>query len=123
MWHYSFDPLVLCVNKKLFDSIAPADQKAIRAAAKEAVAYERAVSAEEEARLPEVLKKKGMQVNTLTPAQVAAFRDRVKSVYATMEPTIGADNMKLMLAEVAKAEKALSGGKAGGKKAAPKKKK
>ncbi|GAB4241758.1 MAG: TRAP transporter substrate-binding protein [Deltaproteobacteria bacterium] len=123
MWHYSFDPLILCVNKKLFDSLSPADQKAIRAAAKEAVAYERAVSAEEEKRLPEELKRKGMQVNTLTPAQIAAFKDRVKPVYATMEPTIGAQNVKLMLAEVAKAEKALAGAKGAGKKAAPKKKK
>lgn len=123
MWHYSFDPLVLCINKKLFDSLSPDDQKAIRASAREAVAYERAVSAEEEKTLPEVLKKKGMQVNTLTPAQIAVFKDRVKPVYAMIEGTVGADNMKLMLAEVAKAEKALSGAKDGGKKAAPKKKK
>jgi len=122
MWHYSFDPLILCVNKKLFDSLSPADRKAIRAAAKDAVAYERAVSAEEEKRLPAVLEKKGMQVNTLTPAQIAVFRDRVKPVYAMVGEYVGADNMKLMLAEVAKAGKALSGA-TGGKKAAPKRKK
>jgi TRAP-type transport system periplasmic protein len=121
MWHYSFDPLILCVNKKAFDALSPADQKAIRAAAKEAVAYERVVSAEEEKRLPEELKKKGMQVNTLTLEQIAAFRDRVKPVYSMVEGTIGADNMKLMVAEVAKAEYALTGPK-GGKKPAPKKK-
>jgi len=123
MWHYSFDPLVLCINKKLFDSLSPADQKAIRAAAKDAVAYERAVSAEEEKSLPEVLQKKGMQVNALTPAQIAVFKERVRPVYAMVEGTVGADNMKLMLAEVAKAEKALAGPKGGGTKAAPKKKK
>ncbi len=123
MWHYSFDPLVLCVNKKLFDSLSPADRKAIRAAAKEAVAYERTVSAEEEKALPEVLKKKGMQVNTLTPDQIAVFRDRVKPVYAMVQDAIGADNMKLMLAEVAKAEKAGTDPKGGGKESAPKKKK
>jgi TRAP-type C4-dicarboxylate transport system substrate-binding protein len=123
MWHYSFDPLVLCINKKLYDSLSPADQAAIRAAAKEAVAYERVVSAEEEKALPEVLKRKGMQVNTLTPAQIAVFRDRVKPVYAMVEEAVGADNMKLMLAEVAKAEKALAGAKGGGKETAPKKRK
>ena len=122
MWHYSFDPLVLCINKKLFDSLSPADRKAIRAAAKDAVAYERAVSAEEEKALPEVLQKKGMQVNTLTPAQIAVFKVRVQPVYAMVEGTVGANNMKLMLAEVAKAEKALAA-PTGGKKAAPKKKK
>jgi tripartite ATP-independent transporter DctP family solute receptor len=123
MWHYSFDPLVLCVNKRLFDSLSPADQKAVRAAAKEAVAYERTVSAEEEVALPEVLKKKGMQVNTLTPDQIAVFRDRVKPVYATVEGTVGAENMKLMLSEVSKAENAVADAKGGGKKAAPTKKK
>ncbi len=102
MWHYSFDPLILCINKKLFDGLPAADQQAIRAAAKEAVAYERAISADEERRLPEVLKKKGMQVNTLSPAQIAAFRERVKPVYSMVQEYVGADNMKLMQSEVEK---------------------
>ncbi|NJD61201.1 MAG: DctP family TRAP transporter solute-binding subunit [Deltaproteobacteria bacterium] len=124
LWHYSFDPLILCVNKKLFDSLSPDDQKAMRDAAKEAVAYERAVSAEEERALPEKLKALGMQVNSLTPAQFSAFKERVKPVYKTMEPSIGADNLKTMLAEVEKAEKALTGPakKPAPKKPAPKKK-
>lgn len=106
MWHYSFDPLVLCINKRLFDGLAPADQQAIREAAKEAVAYERQLSAEEEKRLPEELRKKGMQVNDLTPQQIAAFRERVKPVYTMVEEYVGADNMRLMRAEVEKAAKA-----------------
>jgi tripartite ATP-independent transporter DctP family solute receptor len=106
LWHYSFDPLVLCMNKKVYDSLSPADQQVIRAAAKEAVAYERQISAEEEKRLPAELAKKGMNVNTLTDAQIAAFRERIKPVYAMVEEYVGADNMKLMAAEVAKASKA-----------------
>jgi dsRNA-specific ribonuclease len=47
----------------------------------------------------------------------------VKPVYAMVQDAIGADNMKLMLAEVAKAEKAVAGAKGGDKKAAPKKQK
>ena len=105
LWRYSFDPLVLCINKKLFDGLAPADQKAIRDAAREAVAYERQLSAEEEKRLPEELKKKGMQVNALTPQQLAAFRERVKPVYGMVEEYVGADILKLMHAEVDKAAK------------------
>ncbi len=106
LWNYSFDPLVLCINKRLFDGLSPADQKAIREAATEAVAYERQLSAEEEKRLPEELRKKGMQVNALTPAQIAVFRERVKPVYAMVGEYVGADNMKLMQAEVEKAAKA-----------------
>src|SRR5512142_691307 len=45
-------------------------------------------------RLPAELQKKGMQVNTLSPAQVAAFRERVKPVYAMVQEYVGADNMK-----------------------------
>lgn len=107
LWRYSFDPLVLCMNKKLFDSLSPADQQAIRTAAKEAVAYERQVSAEEEKRLPAELEKKGMKVNSLTDAQVAVFRERVKPVYAMVEEYVGAENMKLMASEVARATKAV----------------
>jgi TRAP-type transport system periplasmic protein len=106
LWRYSFDPLVLCINKKLFDGLAPADQKAIRDAAKEAVAFQRQLSADEERRLPEELKKKGMQVNALTPEQVAVFRERVKPVYSMVEEYVGADNLKLMHSEVEKAAKA-----------------
>jgi tripartite ATP-independent transporter DctP family solute receptor len=102
LWHYSFDPLVLCINKKLFDALSPADQQVLRAAAKEAVAYERALSAEEEKRLPEELARKGMKVNALTPAQISAFRDKVKPVYAMAQEYVGADNMKLMQSEVEK---------------------
>jgi tripartite ATP-independent transporter DctP family solute receptor len=108
MWHYSYDPLILCINKKVFEGLSPADRQALRAAAKEAVAYERAISAEEERALPEKLKGLGMQVNTLTPAQIAAFKERVRPVFATMQDSIGADNIKLMLSEVEKAEKALA---------------
>lgn len=106
LWNYSFDPLVLCINKRLFDALSPADQKAIRDAARDAVAYERQLSAEEERRLPEELKRKGMQVNVLTPVQVAAFRERVKPVYTMVEEYVGKDNLQLMLSEVEKAAKA-----------------
>jgi len=123
MWHYSFDPLVLCINKKVFEGFSAADQKAIRAAAKEAVAYERAVSAEEEKALPEELRKKGMQVNYLTTAQIAVFKAKVQPVYEMSREAIGADNMKLMLAEVEKAEKALAAPKKEGPKPAQQKKK
>ena len=47
----------------------------------------------------------------------------MKPVYAMVQEAVGADNMKLMLAEVAKAEKTLAAPAKGGKKAAPKKKK
>jgi tripartite ATP-independent transporter DctP family solute receptor len=122
LWHYSFDPLVLCINKKSLEGLSAADQQIVRAAAKEAVAYERAVSAEEEERLPGELKKLGMVVNVLTPEQMAVFKKRVQPVYDMMRDTIGAGNMSLVLAEVEKAGKeAAKSGKATKKKRKSKK--
>ena len=56
-------------------------------------------------------------------AQIALFKTKVQPVYAMVQEAIGVDNMKLMLSEVEKAEKAAFGAKGGGKKAAPKKNK
>lgn len=102
LWHYSFDPVILCMNKNVFNGLSVADQQVIRKAAKEAVAYERALSAEEEKRLPRELEKLGMVVSVLTPAQTAVFKKRVQPVYDTMRDAIGAGNMSLVLAEVKK---------------------
>jgi len=52
----------------------------------------------------------------------AAFKAKVQPVYAMVQEAIGADNMKLMLAEVEKAEKALAAPAKDGKKPAPTKK-
>ena len=86
------------------------------------MAYERALSAEEEERLPGELKKMGMEVNVLTPEQTAVFKKRVQPVYDMMRDAIGAGNMSLMLAEVEKAGKeAAKTGKATKKKQKAKK--
>ncbi len=89
IWNYSYDPLVLGINKKLFDSLDKETQKILQDAAKEACEYQIKLNREEEAKQLAELKAKGMQVTVLTPDQVKAFQAKMGPVYAKYEPTIG----------------------------------
>ena len=46
LWHYSFDPLVLCINKKLFDGLPAADQQVVAGATVDTLRFRSSPSAE-----------------------------------------------------------------------------
>lgn len=87
--NYSYDPIVLGVNKKLWDSLDKETQDIMKKAADEAMALNIKLTREDEAKQLEEMKKKGLQVNVLTPEQIKAFQGKVTSVYAEQEPIIG----------------------------------
>ncbi len=98
IWHYLIDPLIMGVNKKVWNSFTPEDQKAIREAAEIALAEEVA-----KARCGlvggnlmaiEYLKSKGMQVTILNDQERAAFKAKTKKVYKKWVPVIGRDLVK-----------------------------
>ncbi len=91
MWNYSYDPLVLGVNKKLWDKFDKPTQDIMRKAAQEACAYQIKLSREEENKQLKELQAKGMQVTTLTPAQIKAFQAKMGPVYEKYEKAIGKD--------------------------------
>ncbi len=95
IWHYVIDPLMLSVNNKVWNDFTPEDKKAIMEAAKEAAAWEKAqvrkgLIAPDLSAL-EILKKNGMEVTVLTPAQRNEFKKLTKSVYDKWIPKIGKD--------------------------------
>ena len=51
------------------------------------------------------MKKHGMTVTELTPAELARMRDKTRSVYDKFTPQIGAELMNQAKAEIAKAGK------------------
>ena len=88
--NYSYDPLILGVNKKLFDSLDKETQDIMRKSAEEAMALNIKLTREDESKQLEDMKKKnGLQVNTLTPAQIKVFQAATASVYKEQEPIIG----------------------------------
>jgi tripartite ATP-independent transporter DctP family solute receptor len=91
LWNYSYDPLVLGVNKKLFDSLDKQTQDIMKQTAVEAMEYQRKLNREENAKFVKELEAKGVTVTTLTPEQVKAFQDKVAPVYQKYENVIGKD--------------------------------
>jgi TRAP-type C4-dicarboxylate transport system substrate-binding protein len=85
-----YNPQAVIMSKKSWDKLNAAEQKIIQDAAKEATAYQRQVSRkanDEGAR--RALKKGGMQVNDIAPAELARIREKVKPVVDKYSAQIG----------------------------------
>ncbi|SNS10330.1 tripartite ATP-independent transporter solute receptor, DctP family [Anaerovirgula multivorans] len=95
LWNYSYDALILGMNKAKFDSLSPALQEVILEAAKEASAYQVQLNREEEAKNLQLLKDKGMTVTEFTDAEIEVFREKVAPVYEKYEDIIGKDLMDM----------------------------
>ncbi|HHW92653.1 MAG TPA: DctP family TRAP transporter solute-binding subunit [Firmicutes bacterium] len=93
-WHYSYDALVLAVNKDVWESI-PADlQEQIQRAAKDAMAYQIQISREGLAEGNDFLREQGMEVTDLTPEQLVPFKELTKPVYDDYAEKVGLDIVK-----------------------------
>jgi tripartite ATP-independent transporter DctP family solute receptor len=93
-WHYSYDALVLAVNKDVWESF-PADlQEQIQRAAKDAMAYQIQISREGLAEGNDFLREQGMEVTDLTPEQLAPFKELTKPVYDDYAEKVGLDIVK-----------------------------
>ena len=93
IWNYSYDPIILCVNKDFFESL-PADQQTmLRQTADEALAYQRRLVEEGEARLLSVLGEQGMEIVTLTPGETERFRSAVAAIDESYADRIGRDRL------------------------------
>jgi len=88
-WNYSYDPITLCINKKLWDSLEPDLQTIIQECAKEAMEYERSLVADGESALLDSLKLKGMDVYTLDSESIEAFRNMAEPIYNRLDQELG----------------------------------
>lgn len=90
MWNYVYDPLVLGMNKDMFDALSPEDQEIVRKAAAEANEVQKQQNRDkEETQLKEM--SETMEVTELTEDQLKAFRDVVAPLYETYKPKWGAE--------------------------------
>jgi tripartite ATP-independent transporter DctP family solute receptor len=103
---HTYNPQVLLISKKFWSQLSPDEQKLITASAAEATQYQRKVSLEREAGALEALKKAGMQVNELSPAEIARIRDKVKPVIDKASQNIGEAVLADMNTAIATARKA-----------------
>jgi TRAP-type C4-dicarboxylate transport system substrate-binding protein len=92
LWHYAIDPLLLGVNKDVWNTFTPQDREIIAKAAQEAMVWNKKAARkglENSTEAIEFLKSKGMQVVTLAPGEVEAFKAKVKPVYDKWMKEIG----------------------------------
>jgi TRAP-type transport system periplasmic protein len=94
-WGYVTDPLVFVVNKEVWNSWTPADQKIVREAAIEAgrqeVALARKGLVEADKPLLKEVAGLGVTVTSLTPAERDQFVKATRPVYNKWKNAVGAD--------------------------------
>lgn len=100
-----YNPQSLIFSKKLWDTLSADERKIISDAAAEATAYQRQVSRQQANEALEDLKKAGMQVTEIAPAELQRLRDKVKPVVEKYSASVGADTVKALYAEIAKVRK------------------
>ena len=97
LWNYAIDPLVLGMSKLTWDSLTPADRDIVKKTAVEVMAWQKQgarAGLDGAMEAVENLKKNGMEVVTLTAAELAAFKAKTRPVYDKWVTEIGADLVK-----------------------------
>jgi tripartite ATP-independent transporter DctP family solute receptor len=89
-WHYSYDALILAVNKDVWKGFDPQIQEQVKKAAMDAMHWQvHDVSRVGLGDGIEFLKEQGMTITDPTPEQLAAFRERTKAVYDEWSEKVG----------------------------------
>ena len=89
--NHVYAPWIVTVSKKWWDTLSPAEQKVLMDAAKASRDFERKDTREEAGKALADLKAKGMQINEVTPAEVARMRDKLTRVNAGIAANVGMD--------------------------------
>ena len=95
IWNYSYDAIILGMNKKDWDGLPSTAQEIIKQAAIEASQEQVKLSRDAARTQLSLLRDKGMTVTELTPNQVNAFRATTDPVYAEWSNRIGSTIQEL----------------------------
>lgn len=103
--NHQYNPQSVVVSKKFWDSLSPAERKVLQEAAVESAKFQREQSRSAAAGILDALKKAGMQVSELPPAEMAKLRDKMKPVIAKHTASVGEATVKAVLADIEAARK------------------
>ena len=95
VWNYSYDALILGMNKEDWDGLPGTAQAIIKQAASEASKEQVRLSRDAARTQLSLLRDKGMTITELTPDQVKAFRATTAPVYAEWSSKIDPSIKKL----------------------------
>lgn len=97
--NHFFDYIVLVANKRNFESLSEEHQAAVRDAAAEAIAWQRAQAATEDTASRQALIDAGMTFTPISDAVRAELRERTLPVIDELKERIGSDLIDAVLAE------------------------
>jgi tripartite ATP-independent transporter DctP family solute receptor len=100
--NHQYNPQSVIVSKKLWDSLSASERKILDSAADEAAKYQREQSRAQAGAAVDLLRKNGMTVTELPPAEVAKFREKMKPVLAKHAANVGDALFGELQAELAK---------------------
>lgn len=89
MWNYSYDALILGMNKKDWDDLPKSAQDIIKQAAIEASKEQVRLSREAARTQVSLLRTQGMSVTELTPDEISTFQAKMAPVYAEWSSRVG----------------------------------
>ena len=103
--NHQYNPQSVLISKKFWDTLNPAEKKLLGDAAVEAGIYQRQQARLQATTALDVVKKGGMQVNELSPAELAKMREKMRPVIAKFGVSVGQDVVKDLQDAIAKAPK------------------
>lgn len=93
---HNYSMHILLMNKKKFDSLDPKFQEIILQAGRDALDYQRGITAELEAKAIEAFKAQGISIHTLTDEERAEFIEATRPVWDEFASEIPAEVMSLV---------------------------
>jgi TRAP-type transport system periplasmic protein len=103
--HHVYSPWIVTVSKKWYDSLSADEKAALKKAAIASRDFERKDSREASAKAMGALKQKGMQINTMSEAELARMRATTKPAVDKFAADGHAEVVKDLEAELAKIRK------------------
>ena len=99
-----YNPQMMLVSKKFWDQLSADEKKVLETSAAEARDYQRKVAREMSDKSRQFLVKQGMQINDVSPQEIARMRDKVKPVIDKYTAQVGEPLVKEFYAELEKAK-------------------
>lgn len=103
--NHVYNPQSLIVSKKFWDTLTNDEKKLFSDAAIEAGKFQRQAARDAAGATLDALKKAGMQVTELPPAETAKLREKMKPVIAKYSSSAGDSTVSEITAELAKLRK------------------
>lgn len=101
--NHVYNPQSVIISKKFWDALSAQERTIIGDAAIEAGKYQRQMAREAAVTALDGLKKAGMQVTELPPAEVSKLRDKMRPVIAKYAVSVGQEVVQEIQAELTKA--------------------